>query len=567
MLQSALHGIVQRYPENTALADDQHSLSYIGLWESSLRVAASLKAQGVTTGDRVCLLSENSIDAVVLFWAVLHCNAITVYLNEQTPSEGLLHIIEDSAPSLIVATEKLAKAKFPDQMGREQHARAEFTDQIGREQHAKVEFSDQMTREEHTRADSPDQMGRDEHARVEFSDEMARKEHARIVDLATLISESKSLGISLDSRSDAVSNDPERVATIVYTSGSTGKPKGVSLTHTNLISVAKMAGDGYHTTSTDNYLMVVPLHYIHGLMILMTMHLRGAGIYFMNGFMFPKLVTRKLQETGVTGFSGVPFHFTALIERGGFLDAHLPNLRWIGITGGTCAKERLSQIRNGQPDIEIHISYGQTECSPRITALNPGKIDTKADSVGQVAEGLLVEFLGDDGQPVNDGELGELVVSGPTVMHGYWGDEKNTDRVIDEQGRLHTGDLAYIDEDGDVFIKGRLQAMIKAAGERIFPEELEAILNDCSLVTDVAVVGVPDALYGQRVEAHVILNPDTDEAMQTVKGYCLTQVAFSRSPKNYHRWVEFPLKANGKTDKQQLIELVKNSNDHPFKSQ
>ncbi|MEE9335389.1 MAG: class I adenylate-forming enzyme family protein [Granulosicoccaceae bacterium] len=508
MLYQILKSVAGQHPGNLALADDKRSADYQHLWNASVLIAERLHAEGVRQGDRVCLLSENCIDSVALYWAILQCEGIAVYLNEQTPAEGIEQIVDDAEPSVIVATEKLAKSKLSDSV----------------KSRSSIKHLDLRT----LCSIEPDQIS------------------------GAAVNVSKAL-------SDARNADPDAIATIVYTSGSTGKPKGVCLTHTNLISVAKMAGDAYNTVPTDSYLMVVPLHYIHGLMILVTMHLRGAGIHFMNSFMFPKLVTKKLIDTGVSGFSGVPFHITALIERGGFLDAALPNLRWVGVTGGTCATERLAQIRKRLPDIEIHISYGQTEASPRITALHPDKIDTKADSVGNVAEGLHVEFLDEAGNPVPQGEAGELVVAGPTIMHGYWNDPENTARAVDEQRRLHTGDIAYIDEEGDVFIRGRIQAMIKSAGERIFPEELEAVLSLSPDVVDVAVVGIPDPLYGQRVEAHVILSDENPDTLESVRKHCLDHVAFARSPKHYHRWSVFPLKANGKTDKQQLISAADNA--------
>jgi len=485
MLYHVLQSIVEQHPDNLALSDDKRSINYQQLWNASAYLAQRLHEGGVREGDRVCLLSENSIDAVALYWAIWQCEAVAVYLNEQTPAEGIEQIIDDATPVAIIATEKLASTKL--------------------------------------------------------SENVKTQEGLKIIDLHKLcdMPNAISTGPAFTIReqfANARSQNPDAIATIVYTSGSTGKPKGVCLTHTNLTSVSQMAGDAYNTVASDSYLMVVPLHYIHGIMILVTMHLRGAGIHFMNSFMFPKLVTQRLIDTGVTGFSGVPFHITALIERGGLLEAELPNLRWIGVTGGTCPPERLAQIRTKQPDIEIHISYGQTECSPRITALHPDKIDTKGDSVGNVAEGLHVEFLDDEGNPVAQGESGELVVAGPTVMHGYWNDPENTARVIDDKQRLHTGDLAYIDAEGDVFIRGRIQAMIKSAGERIFPEELEAVLNLSPNVVDVAVVGVADPLYGQRVEAHVILTDENPDTLELVRKHCLEHVAFARSPKHYHRW-------------------------------
>ena len=508
MLYSVFQTIVEQNSSRLAIADEYRSINYQQLWNASITIAERLLSKGVKRGDRICFLSENSIEAVALYWAIFQCEAIAVFLNEQTPAEGIEKIVDDADPSVIVSTAKLKASKITDSI-------------VARESILVLDMNELCSLESDQQRNS-------------------------------IIQASNNLLLTRKT-------DPNAIATIVYTSGSTGKPKGVCLTHTNLISVAKMAGDGYNTVNTDSYLMVVPLHYIHGLMILVTMHLRGAGIHLMNNFMFPKLVTKRLQDTRVTGFSGVPFHITALMERGGFLEADLPDLRWIGVTGGTCAKERLAQIRQSQPEIEIHISYGQTECSPRITALHPNKIETKAESVGNVAEGLHVEFLDEDGNPVSVGESGELVVAGPTVMHGYWNDPINTAKVIDDKNRLRTGDLAYMDEEGDVFIRGRIQAMIKSAGERIFPEELEAILNLSPYVKDAAVVGVPDELYGQRVEAHLILSDQNPDSLDSVKKHCLEQVSFARSPKHYHCWSEFPLKANGKTDKHKLISAPSNA--------
>ena len=533
MLHDVLQHIATQHPDRIALGGDgkdAETLTYAQLWQQVNAVVTALAARGVTPGDRVAVLSGNGIDAVVCFWAIAASGAINVFLNDQSPPAALRQILDDATPVFTLATASMAKKRFAIN-SRENGDSGEV-------------------------AAAPECLPVSDYPVVELERFYAE----------ALAAAGTTTPIAPVTKTAMPAGD-DAIAAIIYTSGSTGTPKGVCLTHTNLIEVARMAGDRYATVPSDSYLMVVPLHYIHGLMILVTMHLRGAAIHFMNSFVFPKLVTRRLQQLGVTGFSGVPYHFTALVERGGLLEADLPQLRWMGVTGGTCPPERLQQIRQAQPSIELHISYGQTECSPRITALDPARIDTKPDSVGEVAEGLIVEFLGEDGQPVPRGELGELVVSGPTVMHGYWNDPESTRRVIDEQGRLHTGDLAYIDADGDVYIKGRIQAMIKSAGERIFPEELEAILNLSADVSDVAVVGVEDERYGQRVEAHVCILPDATDALapgsdaetamlQRIKAHCLVHVPLVKAPKVYHLWQEFPLKANGKTDKQTLMKNV-----------
>ncbi|MFK7894084.1 MAG: class I adenylate-forming enzyme family protein [Granulosicoccus sp.] len=500
MLYDMLRATVDVCGGKTALRQKDLTLTYSDLWKQSDALAVSLQQRGVKAGDRVVIIAVNSTESVVAQWAIYKCHAICVYMNEQLKSGELAQILGDCNPSLVLYRPS------------------------GKE-------SDKPPVTTHPTAG-----------------------------IGMLIREGLDLGMTWSVQPDAA--DDSLIANIIYTSGSTGVPKGVCLTHKNLVSVAKMAADGYRTIAEDRYLMVVPLHYIHGLMILVAMQSRGAEIEFMNSFMFPAAVTKKLQESGASGFSGVPYHFSALVERGGFLTADLPALRWIGVTGGTITPERLRQIREAKPDIEIHISYGQTECSPRITLLSPDKIDSKPESVGAAPEGLTVEFLSDNGKPVSQGEMGELVVCGPTVMHGYWNDPVATARVVDQHGRLHTGDLAYIDAEGDIFIKGRIQAMIKSAGERIFPEELEALFNRHPDVANVAITGVPDPLYGQRVEAHIVLDSalSTDkssaERLKQIQDFCQSNVPFARAPRHYHLWEEFPLKANGKTDKQRLMSDV-----------
>jgi len=510
MLYDSLHSIAERYADRTALRHNGAELSYEQLWLQSSRQAAVLASLGIEPGSRVGILAANSIEAVIAQWAIYKCEAISVYINEQLKPENLLHIIEDADLALILYRSADGKIKLPDRIV----------------------------------------------CPVLDIGELARLGEQT----AEQWDEKRGEAQSLETSRECLTGNPERIASIVYTSGSTGVAKGVCLSHGNLVSVARMAAVGYRTVPEDSYLMVVPLHYIHGLMILLAMHLSGASIEFCGSFVFPAMVTRKLEKSGVSGFSGVPYHFSALIDRGGFLAADLPKLRWIGVTGGTITPDRLKQIRQAKPDLEIHISYGQTECSPRITLLDPARIDNKPESVGSVAEGLTVEFLDEGGQSVAPGEIGELVVSGPNVMKGYWNDQENTRRVIDERGRLLTGDLAYMDDEGDIFIKGRKQAMIKSAGERIFPEELEALLNKHPDVEEVAVVGIPDSLYGQRVEAHLVLceldnaQHSAADPLKGIQDFCLAHVPYARAPRQYHLWRSFPLKANGKIDKQRLIE-------------
>jgi len=308
--------------------------------------------------------------------------------------------------------------------------------------------------------------------------------------------------------------------------------------------------------------MVVPLHYIHGVMQLLVHALVGATVYFHDNFVFPRKVVSVLQTTKVTGFSGVPFHFNALISRGALFKADLPHLRWMTVTGGKLASKTILQILDNFPDVNFHIAYGQTECAPRATALDPAKIRAKPDSVGSPIPDVSVLLLDETGDAVPQGEVGEVVVAGENVMRGYWQDEAATNEVIDESGRLHTGDLGKFDDDGDLYLVGRKSAMIKSAGERIVPEEIERVLVAHAQVEDAVVVGVSDDLYGQRVVAHILTNTECTEHDESglvadVREHCLSSMSLARAPREYRLWREFPRKANGKPDRMKIAESEK----------
>src|SRR5256886_5721349 len=167
------------------------------------------------------------------------------------------------------------------------------------------------------------------------------------------------------------------------------------------------------------------------------------------------------------------------MDRSRFLQTDLLRLRWITVTGGRMPRERIVRIRRAKPQLELHIAYGQTECAPRATALDPRRIDRKPDSVGTAIPGVRVVIVDETGQELPRGEVGEVVVCGENVMVGYLHQPEATSRVVDSLGRLHTGDLGWLDEEGDPFLAGRRDAMIKSAGERVFADEIEAVRLQC----------------------------------------------------------------------------------------
>ncbi|MGI9510098.1 MAG: class I adenylate-forming enzyme family protein, partial [Geminicoccaceae bacterium] len=295
-------------------------------------------------------------------------------------------------------------------------------------------------------------------------------------------------------------------------------------------------------------------------MQLLIHHLAGAAVHLAKDFAFPQQIVRSLQKTAVTGFSGVPFHFNSLIENSSFLEADLPALRWLTVTGGRLDATRIQTIRKAKPEVDFLVAYGQTECAPRATALSPARIDQKPNSVGSAIRGVRVLILDDDGKPRPQGEIGDVVVEGPNVMAGYWRQPEATREVVDSEGRLHTGDLGYLDEDGDLFLAGRKSQMIKSAGERIVPKEIETVLASAEDVLEAVVVGVPDKILGERVEAHIKLAKEASDQAESAlidryRRCCLKSMPLSRAPKRFHLWHEFPRRDNGKVDAQRLIKF------------
>jgi len=497
-LPDALHRAASRSGNKSALEiHGKRTISFSDLDQHSTALAQGLIAEGLQPGDRVAILAGHDIDALVLFWGILKASGSVVWLNEQSDAQTLAAITDNAAPARIfVQTEKM---------------RASVA---------------------------------------------ANPALAIPTDLLGCVGELRALGRQQQSVLPA--GDEHDVAAIVYTSGSSGAPKGVCLTHRNLLSVAEAVIEHMPITADDSYLMVVPLHYVHGMMQLLVHAIAGATVFLSGGFMFPRKIVDLLATTRVTGFSGVPYHFNALIDRGGFLAASLPDLQWLTVTGGKLPAERISQITDAMPDVAFHVAYGQTECAPRATALQPSKLLAKPESVGSAIPGVSVLLLDEEGEEVATGDAGEVVIAGPNVMAGYWRDPAGSDAVIDAAGRLHTGDIGRLDEEGDLFLLGRRTAMIKSAGERIFPAELEQVLEQHARVEEAIVVGVDDPLYGQRVVAHVLVDGIGEggaqaELIAEISAHCLAQVQFARAPREYHCWASFPRKANGKPDRQAVM--------------
>ncbi|HEY4760571.1 MAG TPA: AMP-binding protein, partial [Thermoguttaceae bacterium] len=333
---------------------------------------------------------------------------------------------------------------------------------------------------------------------------------------ARVESVAQALGIALEDESKASpappdvhytfpAIDPRRdLAAIMLTSGSTGESKGVMVTHHNIECNSQDIIQYLGLTSNDRTMTVLPFYYCYGTSLLHTHLMAGASLVLNNRFMFPEKVLDEMAEKNCTGFAGVPSTYQILLRKTRFAKRSFPSLRWLQQAGGKLPNPFIQEIRRAFPHVRLFIMYGQTEATARLSYLPPEKLDDKLGSIGKGLPGARLEVLKDDGAPIRPGsdEVGEIVASGDNITLGYWNDLDET-ALFFRHGKLYTGDMAKVDRDGYIFIVERARDFIKAMGNRVSPKEIEEVISEMPEVVEVAVIGVPDDIWGEAVKAYL----------------------------------------------------------------
>jgi long-chain acyl-CoA synthetase len=349
---------------------------------------------------------------------------------------------------------------------------------------------------------------------------------------------------------------PEMLAQIIYTSGTTGHPKGVCLTHAALVANTQAIVQCLEMTDRDSGLAALPFVYSYGQSVLLTHVAVGARLVLPTDLVFWNRTLDLIQNQRITGFSGVPSTFAMLLAKSNFTSRSFPHLRYITCAGGAMPEEIFERVRGVLPHVDIHLMYGQTEASARLSMLAPGEVRKRPRSIGKGLPGVTLEVINEQGHPVEAGEIGELVARGPNLMQGYWKEPDLTAQVL-RKGWLHTGDLAQKDAEGYLFIVGRRTDMIKVGSYRVAPMELEEVVLGCPEVAEVAVVGVPDPIWGQVPVAYVVLNDSRKTAV--TEEMVISRVSEQLPGFKRLRAVRFvpslPRTRNGKIDRRRLLDI------------
>jgi malonyl-CoA/methylmalonyl-CoA synthetase len=482
---------VEREPEKLCLRFEGEEISYQGMRERAEGFGAGLAAWGLRPGERVALFLGNHPDLLAAYLGTHLAGGVVVPVNTQYRKGELRHNFGDAGVRLCLTDEE-----------------------------RKPEL--QRTREDLPELEAVIEAG------PEFED---------------FLGETHSLQMPRG----------EDLAVIAYTSGTTGRSKGAMLLHHNLVANAQAVCEAWHWTGEDTLLLALPLFHTHGLMV-------GAHGTFFTGSdaelhsKFDAAATYDALLAGrVTMFFGVPTMYTRLLREAEARDERPDPIR-LYVSGSAPLSPQAFDEFEGLFGERILERYGMTETIMNLT--NPYEGERRPGTVGRPFPGQEARVVGvETREPLADGEIGEIEVRGPNVFPGYWNRPDATEESFDKEGWFATGDLGYVGEDGYFTISGRAKELIISGGYNVYPREVEVAIEGCPGVSEVAVVGLPDPEFGERVVA-VVVPDDPGLTAEKVTSFCREDLAGFKKPREVVFVDDLPRNALGKVLKPKVRESL-----------
>jgi long-chain acyl-CoA synthetase len=349
--------------------------------------------------------------------------------------------------------------------------------------------------------------------------------------------------------------DPATDAVLMFTSGTTSRPKAVRVTHGNIQANTESIIQFLELQGHDRVLVILPFFYCYGASLLHTHLRRGGRIVLCNSFAFPETALDQLEQEECTVFAGVPSSFQMLLRASTFARRELPTLRIIQQAGGKLPPVLIEELLAARSAARLFVMYGQTEATARLSYLPPDKLLRKPGSIGRGIPDVELKVLKENGDQVRPGERGEIYATGANISPGYYKDPEGSVAKFTGNG-LRTGDLAVVDEDGDIFIVDRLDDFIKSWGHRVSSQEVEAAALRMEQLVSAAVIGVPDDEAGEAVTLFVTARPGAEVTPDDVLGVCRQYLPKYMVPKSAIVLDALPLNASGKIAKPRLRELA-----------
>ncbi|MDA8045136.1 MAG: AMP-binding protein [Actinomycetota bacterium] len=498
-------------PDHEALVDvaSGRRYSYAELLSWSQRVAKALLAAGVAKGDRVGIWSPNCAEWVAVQYGTALMGAVLVTVNPAYRTSELDYVLRQSGVKLLISAL--------------QHRTSDYRAMV-------EEVRDRVTG-----------LGQV----VFIGDDTWTSFEAR----AGQIGDEE-----LDWRQHSLNFD--EAINIQYTSGTTGFPKGATLSHHNILNNGYFVGQLLGYTPADRVCLPVPFYHCFGMVmgnLGCTSH--GSTIVIPAPLFDPDATLRAIEQERCTSLYGVPTMFIAELALDGFAGYDLTSLRTGLMAGSPCPIEVMKRVMTEMHMGEVGIAYGMTETSPVSTQTRAGDdLEQRTATVGRVMPHVEIKIAeATTGSVVAVGTPGEVCTRGYSVMLGYWDEPDKTAEVIDAARWMHTGDLGVMREDGYLNIVGRIKDLVIRGGENVYPREIEEFLYTHPDVADVAVIGVPDARYGEELMAWIKLRPGASPIdAGELRRYCEGRIAHQKIPRYVKLVEDFPMTVTGKVRKVEM---------------
>jgi acyl-CoA synthetase (AMP-forming)/AMP-acid ligase II len=497
-LTQGLHRALQRHPDRTALShladEGTRRHTHAQLADGIARHAAALARRGISRGDRVALLAPNSDRLVRAILACWWLGAVACPLNVRWSKPELAFALKDSQASLLVVDETLA-ALAPD-------------------------------------------------------------DACPVLPLAALHEEAAGLAPLADTRTGG-----DALAALLYTGGTTGRSKGVMLSHANFWTASMTRGAELNNAPDSVSLLVAPLFHVAGLGRLVGQLIVGGSCVTLAQFR-PAAVIAAIEEHRISDIIVVPTMLQALLDEPSFTPQRVQSLDRIAFGAAPMPPDLLDRALAAWPHAEFFQAYGLTETAGAVCINLPGNHRPEArargllTSVGRAGLGAEIIVADESGRKLPRGEVGEILVRGPMVMQGYWRNPEASAAAL-RDGWLHTGDAGRMLDDGHLFIVDRLKDMIITGGENVYCAEVEAALRSHPQVAHAAVVGVPDARWGEAVHAVVVTTTEGSATADELRAWCRERLAGYKCPRAISFVRELPLSAAGKVLKNVLREQLR----------